>query len=501
MAFSKTPMESVEQTKIVNLYYDWQSRSASTANKDAEAINVIWESTPSSATGEGYVEAIKREGLAVFRALVPGDEVYGMYYWDEAALIIIAGSFGTAGLRVDGSLAWATGAATFPGAGHIGFTNYQYENGTNVLLLIQGLTLYHITELGVVTAVVDPDFPPNPLSYPVFLDGYAFIANDNGDIYNSDYNNPLSWSASNIISSESYADAPVALARHGVYIVLFGTASTEFFYDAANPTGTPLAKYTASTPRIGLKGGLVAFGDSYFFIGAPVNGPSSLCVLTDLTIKVLGSLTSNRQIDNGFSSGSTDFPGHILTINGTSLYTWTPNYFVGSDPAIPIFAFDILNKKWIRLVSPITTGFSLSASTFVFRPVQGSAPYTLVVFSSPGSRDVLYKFSKDNYTDAGQNFTVQFTTSNLDYGTRRMKFGSRVLLVADQTPSSSLCSISWSDDDYQTFSTARTVDLSQTYPHLYALGSFRKRAWKVSYTDAFPMRWQQLEVDYTQGQA
>jgi hypothetical protein len=82
-----------------------------------------------------------------------------------------------------------------------------------------------------------------------------------------------------------------------------------------------------------------------------------------------------------------------------------------------------------------------------------------------------------------------------------MKFTSRLLFGTDLTSSTSLLNISWSDDDLNTFTSSRTVDLSKTYVPLWACGSFRKRAFKFTYADNFPMRWRSVEIDYNQGQA
>lgn len=111
----------------------------------------------------------------------------------------------------------------------------------------------------------------------------------------------------------------------------------------------------------------------------------------------------------------------------------------------------------------------------------------------------IYRFSDTAYQDNGVNFEMKFRTSMENFGTNRIKFGTRILVDCDQTPTTSNVMISWTDNDYQTFSTPRAVDVSHAYKQLYALGRFRKRAYQVTYSDNFPMRMNGLEFDYVQG--
>src|SRR3546814_16186354 len=64
------------------------------------------------------------------------------------------------------------------------------------------------------------------------------------------------------------------------------------------------------------------------------------------------------------------------------------------------------------------------------------------------------QFSPTVYQDASSNFTASFRTAPYSYGTMRMEFGAKLMINGDQTTGN--MSIRWSDDDYQTWSTART---------------------------------------------
>jgi len=87
----------------------------------------------------------------------------------------------------------------------------------------------------------------------------------------------------------------------------------------------------------------------------------------------------------------------------------------------------------------------------------------------------------------------------MDFGSMNQKFMSSLITVADRPTTSTLLSISYSDDDYQTFSTPRTMELNQEYPILHQLGRFRRRAVKLSYSGSNRIRLHRLEVSYNIG--
>lgn len=97
------------------------------------------------------------------------------------------------------------------------------------------------------------NFPTTTSSSVKTLNGYIFVC-VGGDIYNSDLDLPDSWNPSDFISTEIYPDNIVALAKYKNYLVAFGTNTIEFFYDAANISGTPLARQEGILHNIGCMG-------------------------------------------------------------------------------------------------------------------------------------------------------------------------------------------------------------------------------------------------------
>lgn len=489
MAYTKAPMENTEQTKQIPMFSAWETRDK-TGLKDVDNLNTIFEGVQSSATGEQYFEVLKRDGFANAGFPDEPEEIFGAYSWVVPSfnryIRVTATHIKT--YTPDGVLV-ADAPATFIN-GKIGFTEFLYDDGTSEVVVTDGTNIYLVNFGGGAVAITDPDLPKPHLPYPVFLDGYLFLADYKGNLCNSDLNAPLAWSASNFIAVESYPDTVSAIARVGQYIVALGTASIQYFYDAANPTGTPLAAQS-TVLRIGFIGGLVAWKDGLIFLGREHGNSPTVFNLKGLSAEPLSEAPLRRRLLDTTYNATSGSPGVILTLNGHAVYTW-----YRSPGAIePTYALDLANGVWTRLEFGATGDFA--ARTAVLVPFANGFR---TVVSFLGGR-TSYKLDPLVYQDNGVNFTASFRSLFTDFGTRRMKFGSRLIVNADRTPASSLMSISWTDDDYQTFSTPRTVDLSNQYPHLYALGSFRTRAWKFEYADNYPLRWISAELDYNQGQA
>jgi hypothetical protein len=71
--------------------------------------------------------------------------------------------------------------------------------------------------------------------------------------------------------------------------------------------------------------------------------------------------------------------------------------------------------------------------------------------------------------------------------------------VPDSAGNDLAVSVQWSDDDYNTFSTARTLNYTTDLPKIDQLGQFRRRAFKITYSMPYLLRLEGLEVDINKG--
>lgn len=510
MAYSKAPAQDTYQTKQVPLIYEWDTRLASASGsvdpKQTVAQNVYFEMVENRSTGEAYYDVLKRDGVTV--AYDIPNNILGSYYWENLGKIVVVTQANIYQVDTLTGITLTTACSDYAGADAalygVNFTEFLYENGTSDLIIACGNGEFGTyTTGGVYTSNADPDAPAQIRGYPVFLDGYLFFTSIDGNLYNSDLNTPLSWTASNFIAVESYPDFTQAIVRVGNYIAALGTTSIEWFYDAANPTGTPLARVDGATQQIGFIQGLISTENAAYFVGRANQGTPSVYKISGLKITEVGSPTVRRWLNT--TSTVPNSRGHIIVMGGHRFYTVIQN----RDEINPTqtYMLDLDNNMWTSLVlREDTEGPFIFTSTTVFQKGLTSRWATFATYFSEYNSVKLKAFVPDQYQDmtgAGSlvNFTCEFVTRPLDFSNYRMKFCGRLVFGTDQTATTSLMSASWSDDDMQTFTTPRTFDVSKVYTPLWACGAFRKRSFKLTYADNFPMRWRSVEIDYNQGQA
>jgi hypothetical protein len=116
-----------------------------------------------------------------------------------------------------------------------------------------------------------------------------------------------------------------------------------------------------------------------------------------------------------------------------------------------------------------TTQFAFSGQPF---SVAGQDPTT----------GRLWKIDGENTQDNGVNFPVNWTSLPLDFNTKKRKYYNNVELIGDVQLTTTPVNVSYSDDDYQTFSTPRVLDMSNVRAFSKMWGQSRRRVWKLSYS-------------------
>jgi hypothetical protein len=321
----------------------------------------------------------------------------------------------------------------------------------------------------------------------VFLDGYLFLVKDStADIYNSTLDNPLTY-VGELINAEIEGDLVKRIAKINNYIVAFGSRSIEFFWDAGT-SGSPLARNDTPVKYNNYFGGYAQMGNSIFFIGQDVEGATNVFELKDFSITAIGTPTVTRYL-NSTTDGPTTWSGNAFSMLGNPFYilragttkTWMCN---------------LRTQHWTRIIYQAGTTFDITNAVKVVTSTNTATWFTLSGATSP-----VYAFDDTVFQDNGTNFTCTIRTPTNDFGTLNRKTMSRLAFNADRPSSNSNVSISWSDDDYQTFSTPVTINLNQDLACCYRLGWFRQRVFNITYTDNFPIRISDIEVDINKGRA
>lgn len=480
MAFNRAPSQSTYQTKDVRLLYSPNNRSQ-TGTKDTIALNGFFDLIMNKATATQEFMFTKRDGTSKYAYTIPSSNIRGMYYWEDEDKLYVAYDDKIAIITASTGVLSTTVTPFVTTSGDVGFTEFYYDTGSVKLVASDGSKLITIDSANTVVTGADADMPTPHNPHVLFLDGYLFmVKSGTSDIYNSNLNDPLAYTAGDFITAEMLPDTLVRIARLNNYIVAFGSASIEYFYDAANASGSPLNRNdTPIKQDVGYLGGLSVHQNHIYFIGSGSNTNPDVYMLEDFKMDSMNAPPLRRYLEP-YSS----FTGCIISFGGHDFYVVSTGTIT--------YMMDLDTKVWTRLAFKNTTTFPILYSFVV--PITSVGNSSLVVISGQAS---LYYFNDGVYRDDATNFTVQMVTDNETFDTFHEKYMSRVAVIGDRTTGN--LSISWSDDDYQTYTTARTVDLSKEFPCLNRCGRFRKRAFKLEYTDNYPMRVRQLEVDYNIG--
>jgi hypothetical protein len=139
-----------------------------------------------------------------------------------------------------------------------------------------------------------------------------------------------------------------------------------------------------------------------------------------------------------------------------------------------------------------------SSTETLWHHIVGTSSGTRMVYavsnSSTGGKVFRINPSSLVYTDDGSafNMTIQTSPFDADNGLRKRLY--RLQLIGDQYSTTNPVTIQWSDDDYQTWSTGRSVDMINGSPYLVGCGSFRRRNFKIVNSSELPLRLEAIEM-------
>lgn len=489
MAFSKNPQLQTYQTKTVPLAEEINSRSASLL-KDEDCLNCYQEYIQSRITGEKEFYMRKRDGTEAFIE-PPGAVNRGMYFWEDQSKIFVAMDDDILVYSgITGTLI-TTLNAVFPSTtGDVGFEEFLYDTGAVKLVVTDGTKLSTIDAANVVVPCVDVDLPVPHRTSIVFLDGYLFLIKSlTADIYNSNLNDPLTYTAGDFISAEMLPDQAVKLARLNNYLVVFGNASIEYFWDAGIDTGSPLQRNDTPVKLVGYLGGFAKIANRIFFIGTDDDVTPNIFMLEDFKITPVGTETIRRYLIS--IASYTLIAGNIVSIGGHDFYAMSnidaANYLT--------WVMDLETKLWSRWSYRTLSGFPIADTRTIVSP---GLTYTVFTFQNDTR---IYRFRTSLYWDSGINFEVKIVTRLWNFDSYNYKTMSRLMVYADRPNLPGNLIVYTTDDDYQTYSAGQSINLNQDLPCNYRWGMFRRRAFKLSYTDNQPMRLRYLEVDINLGKA
>lgn len=324
-------------------------------------------------------------------------------------------------------------------------------------------------------------FPSPHVPTPCYMDGYVFLSPTNSvDINNSSLNpNTVlgvadSWNPLDYISANQFPDNIVALVRQNNYVVALGDNNIEAFYDNGNTPGSPLERNQTLTAQVGLVNRYCVQQSekAMMFVSKSDAGKISVWILDGTNSKEISTEYQERILSAETGTISTmqfRIDGHFFFL------IILPNQN-------KTLVYDIEEQIWVEWDYLPYTNFTFDGTDLKFQHKTAGTTHRI--------KNTLYQ-------DNGVNFTVSVQIAKQDFDVQQRKFFHRLDVIGDQINTS--LNISWSDDDYQTFSTPMIVNL---LPRAYITrcGSSRRRAWKFTHSDNTPLRLEALEVVYTKGE-
>lgn len=485
MAFSKTPTQDTYDTKRFPIVGMPQQRNGFDELKDQRFLNCFTEAVKAQITDAKKYYVKKRNGLA--HRVTQAGTTRGMIYEDTTQkmfFVVDTTIYSYNGTTVS---TVQTGIAS---GGNVGMTVH-LSTTVQVIVLTgtQGWVINPVANTA--SQIVDADFPNPHLPYPVSMDGYLFVAKSgSADIYNSDLDDPFAWDPSQFITAEMYPDNIVCLTKNNNYVIAVGTGSMEYFYDIGNATGSPLQRNDSAVQQMGTTApdSVVQTEKEVALVSSTGNGGRTVWVVEGFKAEEVGTEAVRLSL-NSLGENITTINAYVLRIDGHKFY-------VLRLPTLDqTWVYDFDTKLWHEWSSTNSGGTAQEEFMGKFASdSQFGYPYIM------GSAGEIYLMNETTYQDHGRVIQTQITTLKLDFDNMNRKDMFRLSVFGDWPLSGdSSVTLEWSDDDYRTWSSPRTIQLSTYLPVTRRLGKFRRRAFRLTHTDNTPLRLEGMEVDINNG--
>jgi len=456
--------------------------SAQTSNKDHRLINCLQITELDQVSNTKRLYVVDKPGFAAASTPAAGSIGTAIKVWlgqgDGTKVMSCFG--GTNSTLYDGT----TGKGAITGKA-TDITETSVSGTATLVIPSTDSTAWYYQDGGSATKISDGDFPGNAsrtlAGTFAHLDGYAFIMDSTGRIYNSDLNSVTAWTADSYITANSIPDVGIGAVRHRSTLIGFCREHFDVFRNAGNPIGSPLARVEELSQLIGCASSdaITVVRDTVYWVGSTKGANLSLYSYNGGQVQKV----SVPEIEA------------VLTVAGPGNISLTKLGFFGRHFIVVIassstYLYCIEEQNWHEWTGPQLwyKADGVSAGTSIVNYAVSKASTSGKVFSLNPAAVV--------YTDNGAAYTSSIQTAKWDAGTALRKFLSRLDVIGDQT--STTLNISYTDDDYQTTSAARSVDLSLQRPSLTRCGAFRRRAFILSHT-ANGARLEALEVEFETG--
>ncbi len=375
------------------------------------------------------------------------------------------------------------------------------------------------------------NFPTTITHGGAVLDGYLFVMDEDGVIYNSEVDLPETFPPLGFLEAERDNDKGVYLAKHHDNIVAFGTRTIEFLYDAGNATGSPLNRRQDISYNIGCADGKSVWesGDVIYFVGSQSTGELAIYKLENFQIEIISTNSINSYITQGLVYSSLNAVMSGVSAMGNNTLLLTIYILTGAAPGTITpkltLSYDAVTKKWGLWDTTLNnhTGVPIMASTKrtgghnktvsarpgesilangdIFTVNDKFVPVDTVLGAGGIYEAGIYEIDiyAESASDVGDSIEMLIRTGLTDGQIRNCKFQLSASMLMESTKNSQTLTIKHSDESSNNFGTGRTIDLSLDRKELYQGGRFIKRNYELSYSGNEQIFIEKFDVDVEVG--
>lgn len=374
-----------------------------------------------------------------------------------------------------------------------------------------------------IAKILDAQFDTsgNPNGAFVEMDGFLFYT-DGTSVKNSDINSIINYTAGASKSADMSPDNVVGIARSKNVIIVFGTGSYQGFQNAGYSSGSPLERIAQTFNLVGCQGQstIATMENDIYFLGSSQYGDVTAWRIRGLTPskispgfvdKIMGTVNATQGTNyvSAFHLGGEEYllvtmsnaqegtTGNILLESGDALLLESGDNILLEGNASEDAAFSrqlVYNtelniwSEWDAMVSTFVVGQGYSSNN------------AILATSRFGTGGKIYRINPaadgNVYTDDGTAYDMEIRTAKIDHGSNVRKIIPRIRLIADTQTSGSV-TLEASDDDYQTWKTLGTFDLTRDDKTIHRCGSYKGgRAYRLTHSAAAAFRAEAIEIDY-----
>ena len=379
-----------------------------------------------------------------------------------------------------------------------------------------------------IAKILDADLVASTTYVSAFapMDGYMFYATDDGNVRNSDLNSVRAFTAGAAIAVQQAPDPTLAVAVQKNILVAFGTTSNEKFQNAGFSSGSPLQVVKSQVDHVGAldQRSITTLEDDIYFVSTPSEGDVGVYRMRGLQSQrvspphvdeIIGTAAADGAVyASSFRLGGYPYAAFTLSLASdgpaSAMLLESGDYLLlenGDNLLLedtPAQTASFVRQMVYNAALNIWSEWDSDEATFIDSVGSGTANQIVATsrFKTDGKVYTINPVSSGElYQDDGAAYTMEIRTSKILDGDG-YKFVSKVCLGGWDSKNTTMPYLSWSDDDFQTYSTARQFVLIGGVPTLHRCGAHRSgRSYKISDSANVPFRASTLDITYSEGTA